>query len=57
LEESFEVAQFARNCGSVWSGISKEASRLQNGSLLFAEVKGIKIYQVVAASYLKDLIA
>lgn len=37
--------------------ILQEASRLQNGSLLFAEVKGIKIYQAVAASYLKDLIA
>ncbi|MEO6668874.1 MAG: hypothetical protein ABIN36_05330 [Ferruginibacter sp.] len=33
------------------------ASVLQNSSFLFAEVKGIKIYQAVTASYLKELIA
>lgn len=32
-------------------------SALPNSSLLFAEVKGIKIYQAVTASYLKELIA
>ena len=35
----------------------QEASVLRNDSLLFAEVKGIKIYQAVTASYLKELIA
>ena len=34
-----------------------ETSGLNNGSVLFAEVKGIKIYQAVTASYLKELIA
>ena len=29
----------------------------KNGAMLFAEVKGIRIYQAVAASYLKELIA
>ena len=33
------------------------SSGLQNGSLLFAEVNGIKIYQAVTASYLKELIS
>lgn len=32
-------------------------SELQNSSFLFAEVKGIRIYQAVSASYLKELIA
>jgi transposase-like protein len=35
----------------------EETSGLQNAALLFAEVKGIKIYQGVTASYLKELIA
>lgn len=34
-----------------------EVSGSNNGSILFAEVKGIIIYQAVAASYLKELIA
>ena len=32
-------------------------SSLTNGTALFAEVKGIRIFQPVAASYLKELIA
>ena len=32
-------------------------SGMENASLLFAEVKGIKIFQVVTASYLKELIS
>ena len=34
-----------------------DPAEVKNGSMLFAEVKGIKIYQAVAASYLKELIA
>lgn len=37
--------------------ILRESSEVNNGSMLFAEVKGIRIYQAVAASYLKELIA
>ena len=36
--------------------ILRESSEVNNGSMLFAEVKGIRIYQAVAASYLKELI-
>ena len=36
--------------------ILKESSAVQTGPMLFAEVKGIRIYQVVAASYLKELL-
>jgi hypothetical protein len=34
-----------------------ETSEVKNGAMLFAEVKGIRIYQAVAASYLKELLA
>ena len=34
-----------------------ETSDLKNGKVLFAEVSGIRIYQAVTASYLKELIA
>ena len=35
----------------------QETPEVKNGSILFAEVKGIRIYQAVTASYLKELIA
>jgi hypothetical protein len=34
-----------------------EASEAKDGSMLFAEVKGIRFYQIVAPSYLKELIS
>ncbi len=35
----------------------QEPVEVKNDSILFAEVKGIRIYQAVTASYLKELIA
>lgn len=34
----------------------REASAVHDSSVLFAEVKGIRFYQAVSASYLKELI-
>lgn len=34
-----------------------ETPDIKNGAMPFAEVKGIRIYQAVSASYLKELVA
>ena len=37
--------------------ILQEPSEVRSDSMLFAEVKGIRIYQAVTAQYLKELLA
>ena len=36
--------------------ILQQSSEVKTGSILFAEVKGIRLYQAVTASYLKELL-
>ena len=51
----------SRYAGNVTAGqssfITLQRSAASDAAALFAEVKGIKLYQTVTASYLKELIA